>query len=119
MSRQADPQRGMMEWCARCQTASATRMAATRATPVCASCAALPEVAAYLAAESRWRAAETERAEAARLRHDSRALRLQREAEARDQLLASRRPASAADAESGVDPIQAALERARARRQKI
>jgi len=114
----SDAPQPMKTLCARCQGQPATAATPTRATAVCASCAALPEVAEFLAAESRWRASEVERAEAARLRYHARALRLQREAEVRDQLLASKRPAASSDSETSIDPIQAALARARARLQK-
>lgn len=61
--------------------------------------------------EVRARAADTERAHAARERYESRLQRLQREAAEREQRLAERRAGAAS-----ADAVAAALERARARR---
>ena len=59
----------------------------------------------------RLRAAEADRADAARARHESRLQRLQRESDEREQRLAERRAGAAS-----ADAVAAALERARARR---
>jgi electron transport complex protein RnfC len=62
-------------------------------------------------AEVRRRALEAERADAARVRYETRLQRLQREAAEREQRLAERRAGAAS-----ADAVAAALERARARR---
>lgn len=108
----------MTEACARCGSVPAIPAARTRATAVCSACAALAEVAAFLGEEARWRASETVRAHAARLRYEARARRLQHEAAQRDQLLAGKRDALAASSDAKADPISAAIERAKSRLRK-
>jgi len=108
----------MTEACARCGSEPAVSAASTRATALCSTCADRPEVAAFLTEEARWRAREVQRARAARLRYEARAMRLQREAAQRDQLLAGKGDALSARSAAEDDPISAAIERARARLRK-
>jgi len=86
---------------------------ATALTPLCASCLALPEVAAFHRAERRWRDAERQRAAAARTRFDARAQRLSRLASTREASLAARGTSAPADRDALPEAIRAALERAR------
>lgn len=102
--------------CVRCGRACAlTKPEAMLNTLVCAECGEIADVRAFLEVEQQWRSAERARADAARLRFESRALRLQREETERLAKLAER-SAPAPSAQSQMpDHIRDALQRARNR----
>lgn len=82
---------------------------------VCARCQALPDVRAFMAAQAQWQQSERSRADAARIRFESRKHRLLREDQQRLVRLAELSRDLPALESAMPDRIQAALQRARNR----